>query len=72
MTPTAPSPDDRYTGVDTLASEVARYLGGQAVAAYREPLVDRVVRLGRKHKTAILLVVAYLLLRVILIFLSGR
>ncbi len=69
---TAASPDDRYTDVDALASEVGRYLGGQAVSAYREPLVDRIVRLGRKHKTAILLVVAYLLLRVILILFEGR
>ena len=63
----APDPEDRYQTVEDLNIDVGRYLDGLSVKAYREGLVDRMRRVARKYQTAILLVVAYLLLRVLLL-----
>lgn len=67
----AHDPPARYQSVDEMRRDVSRYLGGRAVEAYREPIVDRAVRLLRRHRTAVLLVLAYLLLRILLIFFTG-
>ena len=63
----AARPDDRYASVSALASDVRRYLDGQAVHAHRETLLERSVRLGRTYRTALLLVAAYLAMRVLLL-----
>jgi serine/threonine protein kinase len=63
----AADPADRYQSVDELRREVSRYLGGLAVNAYREPLAARAARFARRHRVALLLLLAYLLLRVALI-----
>lgn len=63
----AAQPGDRYASVSALASDVRRYLDGQAVDAHRETLLERSVRLGRTYRTALLLVAAYLAMRVLLL-----
>jgi len=63
-------PERRYGRVVDLASDVASYLGGLPVTAHRESVVDRLGRIVQKYKTPILLVLAYLLMRVVL-FLFG-
>ena len=63
----AARPDDRYASVAALASDVRRYLDGQSVAAHRETLLERAARLGRTYRTALLLVAAYLVMRVLLV-----
>lgn len=60
-------PGDRYASVSALASDVRRYLDGHAVDAHRETLVERALRLGRTYRTALLLVAAYLAMRVLLL-----
>jgi serine/threonine protein kinase len=68
----ADDPEDRYRQVDELAADLARYLAGLAVSAHRESLADRARRFARNHRTAILLVLAYVLVRVLLILILGR
>ncbi len=64
--------DDRYRTAEDLAAEVARFLGGHAVGAHREGVLERLGRLGTKYRTLILVVSAYLLVRVLLFFVGGR
>ena len=59
----------RYQSVPALAAEVNRYLAGRAVEAHREPFVDRISRVVRRNRLAILLVLTYLVVRILLIFL---
>ncbi|HEY0511623.1 MAG TPA: serine/threonine-protein kinase [Thermoanaerobaculia bacterium] len=68
----AAEPEDRYAKVEDLAADLARYLAGLAVSAHRESLLDRARRFGRRNRTAILVVLAYLLMRVLLILILGR
>ncbi|MBI1788769.1 MAG: serine/threonine protein kinase [Acidobacteria bacterium] len=69
---TAEAPEDRYPAVTQLAADVARYLDGQPVSAYRENLWERAGRLAARHRVALLLVLAYLLMRTVLFFFVRR
>jgi len=53
-------PIRRYQSVQELAADVQRFLSGRAVGARREPLVDRLQRVYRRHRVPILLVLTYL------------
>jgi serine/threonine protein kinase len=68
----AAEPEDRYHRVEELAADLSRYLAGLAVSAHRESLLDRARRFARNHRAAILLVLAYALMRVLLILVLGR
>ena len=68
----AAEPRDRYPEVDELAADLSRYLAGLAVSAHRESLLDRAGRFARRHRAAILLVLAYVLMRALLILILGR
>jgi len=61
---------DRYPDVDHLAQEVRRYRAGLAVHAHPETLVDRLRRFARTYRTAILLVAAYLVMRMVVAVLA--
>jgi serine/threonine protein kinase len=63
---------DRYSSVDALARDVAQFLMGLPVSAYRESVAERVTRFVVKYKTPILLVLAYLLMRMILLVVSSQ
>jgi serine/threonine protein kinase len=67
----APAPDDRYPSVRQLAAEVSRFLDGLPVAAYREGPLERLHRFGRRYRVAILLVLAYVLVRAALLLWAG-
>ena len=60
-------PASRYQSVAALAADVANYLDALPVAAHREGLVERMRRVAVRHRTAILLVLAYLVVRVTLL-----
>lgn len=64
-------PSRRYVSVSALAADVKRYAAGLPVAAYREGLLERTRRVARRHRTPILLVAAYLLMRIILLLVAG-
>lgn len=56
---------DRYADVAELAVEIERFLAREAVSAYREPPIERLRRWYARYEAPILLVAAYLLLRVL-------
>jgi serine/threonine protein kinase len=60
--------EDRYPSPGELAAEVTRFLDGEPVNAYRENLLERSVRLLRKHRALVSLIAAYLFMRVIVFF----
>jgi serine/threonine protein kinase len=62
----ARAPGDRYPDANALADEIARFRAGQPVRAYHETLIDRVERVFTLYRTPILLVVAYLIMRVLI------
>jgi serine/threonine protein kinase len=63
----APEISARYASVPELASEVSRYLEGTPVSVYRETLVERTARLLSRHQVAVVLIAAYLLMRLLFI-----
>jgi serine/threonine protein kinase len=62
----------RYHTVAALAADIAAYRAGRAVSAYRETVVERALRFGRAHRTAILLVLAYVIMRAVVALVAGR
>jgi serine/threonine protein kinase len=67
----SPLAHDRYQDAGGLAADVARYRAGQAVVAYPETALDRLGRLAGVYRTAIVLVAAYLIMRMIVALLTG-
>jgi eukaryotic-like serine/threonine-protein kinase len=61
----APSPADRYVDAVAVAGDLARYRAGEAVDALPETVIDRAVRVAGRHRTLIVLVAAYLVMRAI-------
>lgn len=57
----------RYSGVAELAADVTRFLDGLAVTAYPEGLWRKTRRFIRRYRTPILLVLAYLVMRLLLL-----
>jgi serine/threonine protein kinase len=68
----AARPADRYVSAQELRRDVARFLNGRAVSAYRESLVERVARVAWRYRAPLLLIAAYLIVRVLLIFFGNR
>jgi serine/threonine-protein kinase len=68
----AADPVNRYADVTALARDVAAFRAGDPVAAYRENLFERARRLAVRHSTPILLVLAYLLMRLTFLAVFGR
>ena len=64
---TRPDPADRYPSAGELSADIARFREGSPVSAYRETLIDRVGRLAYRYRTPLLLVLAYLVMRVLLL-----
>jgi eukaryotic-like serine/threonine-protein kinase len=62
----AERPAERYQTAQELAADVTRFVGGLAVRARREPLLDRVTRLATRYRTPLLLILTYLLARLLL------
>jgi serine/threonine-protein kinase len=68
----AVEPAERYSSVPELAADLGRYLDGLPVAAYRESLAERAGRFIHRHRTPILIVLAYVVMRALLILILGR
>jgi serine/threonine protein kinase len=69
---TAADPRDRYPSVTALAEDLGRFRNGEPVQAYRETLIERAERLVARYRVPIALVVAYMLMRALLIMWLGR
>jgi eukaryotic-like serine/threonine-protein kinase len=68
----AASPENRYASVTALAADVSRYLNGLPVSAREETFLDKTGRFYHRHSVAILLIAAYLLMRVFLLLATHR
>jgi serine/threonine protein kinase len=60
----------RYGSVQELAADVGKYLDGMPVSAYRENILERATRLVDRNRVAVVLVLAYLLMRLLFILFS--
>ena len=68
----AETPAMRYQTVPELAQDVSRYLDGLPVTAHRENLFERSGRFYHRYQAAILLIAAYLVMRVLLLVFLKR
>jgi serine/threonine protein kinase len=68
----APDRERRYPGAQALSADVARFTARLPVSAYRENVWERAIRLFVRFRTPILLVLAYLVMRSLLLFFTGR
>jgi serine/threonine protein kinase len=69
---TAERRESRYSAVQELGQDVSRYLDGLAVEAHRESIFDKLARFYRRYRFFILLILAYLVMRVILLLVLKR
>lgn len=64
---TAPAQEDRYATARDLANDVSHWLDGQPVSAYRENAVERTGRWLSRNRALVTIMIAYLVMRVIVI-----
>ena len=62
----------RYPTVVALVADVVRLQDSLPVSAYRETILERSARILRRHKTAVGLILAYLLMRMALLGITSR
>jgi serine/threonine protein kinase len=62
----------RYKSVREMAADISSFLEGLPVSAYRENILERTARLLARHRAAVVLVAAYLLMRMLFILFSRR
>ena len=67
----ATDPAARYPTAEAFAADLSRYLDAQAVSAHRESIAERTLRFARTYRIAILLVLAYLVMRMALLAYRG-
>jgi predicted Ser/Thr protein kinase len=63
--------DQRYSSALELRADIASFLDAMPVSAHEETVVERLIRVAARHRTALLLILAYLVMRT-LIFLWAR
>jgi serine/threonine protein kinase len=64
------TPETRYASAAELSADIGRLLDAEPVLAYRENAFEKVSRWVGKNRFLILLILAYLLMRIFLIFTS--
>lgn len=70
---TAADPSARYSDAAAVLDDVRRYRSGEPVSAHEESALERVVRRLRPWRTALLLIAAYLVMRMVVAWIgSGR
>jgi hypothetical protein len=57
----------RYNSVRDLTSDITNHLADLPVRAYQANAMERLIRLIKRHRTAVVLVASYLLMRLLLI-----
>ena len=65
-------PDDRYSSASELSADIGHLLDAEPVSAYRESVFEKVGRWTSKNRFLVLLVLAYLLMRIFFAFTAGR
>jgi serine/threonine protein kinase len=66
-----PDADGRYRDVAALSADLARFRNQDPVQAYRESVSERIVRLYRRYELPILLLLAYVVMRLVLLVWRG-
>jgi serine/threonine protein kinase len=69
---TAASPAQRYPSVQEMALDISRYLDGLAVGAHQETVLEKAGRFYRRYRFFILLIAAYLAMRVLILLFLHR
>jgi serine/threonine protein kinase len=64
--------ESRYSSASELSRDIGRLLDAEPVSAYRESAIEKVSRWVSKNRFLVLLVLAYLLMRIFFIFTSRR
>jgi serine/threonine-protein kinase len=64
--------EDRYAGAAEIAGDVVRFLDGEPVSAYPENVLEKAGRWLNKNRFIVLLILAYLIMRLIVFFSVGR
>jgi serine/threonine-protein kinase len=64
--------ESRYATASDLSADIGRLLDAEPISAYRENVIERTSRWVSKNRFLVLLVLAYLLMRIFLIFTSRR
>jgi serine/threonine protein kinase len=67
----APERALRYAGVAELGADVTAFLASQPVTAYPERYLETALRLGTKYRTVVGLILAYLVMRILLLLFAG-
>ena len=67
---TAREPEHRYASASELSADIGRLLDAETVSAYRESVPEKSWRWIGKNRFLVLLVLAYLVMRIFLIFTS--
>jgi hypothetical protein len=67
---TASAREERYASASELSADIGRLLDAEPVSAYQENAIEKVSRWVSKNRFLVLLVLAYLLMRIFLIFTS--
>ena len=68
----APAKESRYASALELSADIGRLLDAEPVSAYRENALEKVSRWVSKNRFLLLLVLAYLLMRIFFAFTSRR
>ena len=68
----ARSAGERYSSALELSADIGHLLDAEPVSAYRESAFEKVSRWTRKNRFLVLLVLAYLLMRIFFAFTAGR
>jgi serine/threonine protein kinase len=66
----AHEPARRYAGASELAADVSGFLEGERVSAYPEGLLGRARRFASRYRTPLLLLLAYVVMRVVLLLVA--
>jgi serine/threonine protein kinase len=69
---TAADPNARYQSAREMTADITHYLNGEPVSAYSEGLLERSGRVFARHRTAVVLVAVYLIMRVLFILFARR
>jgi len=68
----AADPTARYQSAREMTADVTHYLNGEPVSAYPEGFFERSGRVLARHRTAVVLVAVYLIMRVLFILFARR
>jgi serine/threonine protein kinase len=68
----AADPNARYQSAREMTADIAHYLNEEPVSAYPEGLLEGAGRVFARHRTAVVLVAVYLLMRILFVVFARR